>query len=146
MKHYEVLIFCVVLLTVFWPIFGMISASRRPVGTLADWHRASVRICWGVQRLYSARGLSSGDGHFHRQACHLLMQDLLANTLFIIHFMNNFAADGQQHSSHAPCQPEIAKRARNVLVQGTRLLLRLHWLRLKLLCWRPTTSLDYSLI
>jgi len=139
MKHYEFLILCAVPLTVLWPIYCMLTASRRPVGTLADWHRASVRIYWGVQRLYSARGLPSGRGgsHFHRHACHVLMRDLLANTLFIVNFLDNFAADKESRSSYVLRHPEITGRARNVLGQGTRLLLHIHWARLKLFCWPP---------
>jgi hypothetical protein len=37
--------------------------------------------------------------------------------------------DGEQRSSR------VLGRARDVLGQGTRLLLRLHWSRLKLFCW-----------
>jgi hypothetical protein len=144
------LFLCILLLTVLWPAYGIITASRRPVGTLADWHKASLRICWGVQRLYSVRSLSSGHGdgsHFHRQECHLLVRDLMANTLFIVNFMNNFAAEGDPRSSYSVRQPEITARARDVVGRGARLLLRLHWARLKLFCWPPaiTTPRRYTL-
>jgi hypothetical protein len=123
---------CVLLFIILWAILGIIAAWRRRVYTYADWQKTSVRICRAMRHLCSASSPASGwgcDRRFHRQACHLLLQGLLANTVFIINFVN----DGYWNQSSCP---------REVLSQAVRLLVRLHYVRLQLLFWPPAASVS----
>jgi hypothetical protein len=110
-------------LTTLWAIFAMLAASRRPPYSVADWQEACDRISQNSRRLQSTPGPGS---RFHRATCGALLQDLIANTAFILNLVN-----GACRHLH---EPEI-NRARDVLGQSAALLLRLHCARLQLFFW-----------
>jgi len=131
------LILCAaLLLAALWGTIGAIAAWRRPVYTFTDWKNASVRICRAMRRLRSARCPASGSGHrFHRRVCYLLLQDLLANTVFIVNLVNDGPREPRRrlHQS-AICTGDILSRA-------VRLLVRLQYGRLQLFFW-PLAARD----
>lgn len=114
----------VILLALLWATNALLAASRHPPYTFADWQQASERICHQIGRLNSPS--SSND----KQACNTLLNDLLANTAFILNLVN----DTCRHFT-----PETLCRARNVLSHGVALMLRLHYIRLRLRYWPSRT-------
>src|SRR6266704_3052765 len=122
------LLVCALLLAALW---GAIAARRRPAYTFADWQRASARICRAMRRLHSARYPASGSGStFQRRTCHLLLQDVLANTGFVVNLVN----DGYAAPLNPLQHPEIIYTG-DVLSQAVRLRIYLHRMRLQLFCW-----------
>src|SRR5207248_1844930 len=84
----DLFIFTTILLAFVWPIIVMFDARRRPIYTFADWRKTGVRICSGIQRLHAGGCPYSSCGcSFNHRACHLLLQDLLANTAFIVNLV-----------------------------------------------------------
>ena len=124
-----------VLLAALWGIIGMISALRRPAYTFADWQKASERICRATLRLNSAACSSKGRG-FRRSTCRVLLQDLLANTGFILAF-----AHGARQHFH---QPERLCCARDVLTRAVSLRLLLYWSRLEFCFWPPSSNVSHQ--
>ena len=114
------LLFCAaILLAALWGVIGMISASRRPAYTFADWQNASDRIGREILRLRSATYAASDRGTYLA-----FLKDLHANTAFIVNMVNN--ARRHRPMPEAPCS------AHDVLTQRAALLLRLCFVRLQL--------------
>ncbi len=119
------LLVCALLLAALW---GAIAARRRPAYTFADWQRASARICRAMRRLHSARYPASGSGStFQRRTCHLLLQDVLANTGFVVNLVNDgyWEPPSPLHQAETACTGDVLSRA-------LRLLIRLQYVRLQL--------------
>ena len=116
----EMLLFCAaILLSALWGVIGMISASRRPPYTFADWQNASDRIGREILRLRSATSAASDRGTYRRlpqrPACQYRLHPQL----------------GQQCPPPSPYAGSALLRPRRSHPAG-RLLLRLCFVRLQL--------------
>lgn len=124
------LTFCILPLAV--ALIRRIAARRQPVYTVADWQRTSERICQGIRELSYAHCPSSGRyATLHRKTYNALLQDLLANTAFILNLANDACLHLHETEISLAC---------DVLSQSAGLLLRLQYSRLRLLCWPPDAT------